>query len=84
MAFLGQRSGVQAGTEFQFILDHGSLASYSPYYPLARLGLARAYAVSGDIEKARKAYEDFFVSWKDADADLPVLIGAKKEYAALK
>ena len=84
IAYLGQRSAVQAGAEFQFILDHRSIASYSPFYPLARLGLARAYVVSGDNEKARKAYEDFFVLWKDADADLPVLIEAKKEYGRLK
>jgi tetratricopeptide (TPR) repeat protein len=84
LAYLGQRSAVEAGAEFQFILDHRGLASYSPFYPLAHLGLARAYVVSGDTEKARKAYEDFFELWKDADADLPILIEAKKEYAALK
>jgi hypothetical protein len=32
----------------------------------------------------RKAYQDFLALWKDADADLPILIEAKKEYAALK
>jgi len=83
VAYLGQRSGVQAGAEFRFILDHRGLDAFSPFYPLACLGLARANVVAGDIEKARKAYEDFFVQWKDADSDLPVLIQAKKEYGGL-
>jgi tetratricopeptide (TPR) repeat protein len=54
----------------------------SPYAP-AQLGLARAYAMAGDKANAKKAYEAFFLTWKDADADLPQLIAAKKEYAAL-
>jgi len=33
---------------------------------------------------SKKAYQDFFALWKDADADLPVLIEAKKEYEKLK
>jgi hypothetical protein len=39
--------------------------------------------MAGDKADAKKAYEAFFVTWKDADADLPVLLAAKKEYAAL-
>ena len=34
--------------------------------------------------KARKAYQDFFALWKDADSDIPILIEAKKEYERLK
>ena len=41
----------------------------SPLYPLAHLGLARAAALSGDTASARKAYQDFFALWKDADPD---------------
>lgn len=29
-------------------------------------------------------YEDFFALWKDADADIPILIEAKLEYGKLK
>jgi tetratricopeptide (TPR) repeat protein len=53
-------------------------------YPQAQLGLARAYAMTGDTASAKEAYEALFVTWKDADADLPQLVAAKKEYAALK
>ena len=37
-----------------------------------------------ETSKARQAYRDFFALWKDADADLPVLMEAKKEYEKLK
>jgi hypothetical protein len=40
--------------------------------------------MNGDTAKARKAYEDFVLLWKDADPDTPTLIEAKKEYDKLK
>jgi tetratricopeptide (TPR) repeat protein len=61
----------------------GFLSSSGPFYAQAQLGLARAYAMSGDKADAKKAYEAFFQTWKDADADLPMLVAAKKEYASL-
>ena len=54
-----------------------------PFYAQAQLGVARAYAMGGDKLNAKKAYQDFFAIWKDADVDLPMLVAAKKEYAAL-
>jgi serine/threonine protein kinase/tetratricopeptide (TPR) repeat protein len=52
-------------------------------YPQAQLGLARAYAMAGDKAEAKKAYEALFEVWKNADADLPMLLAAKREYAGL-
>ena len=83
-AFLGQRSGVEAAAEFQYLLDHRGLGPFSLLGPLAQLGLARAAVLTGDTAKARKAYQDFFALWKDADPDLPVLIEAKNEYKKVK
>jgi eukaryotic-like serine/threonine-protein kinase len=40
--------------------------------------------LQGDTAKARQAYQNFFALWKDADADLSVLIEARKEYEKLK
>ena len=40
--------------------------------------------LQGDTAKARKSYQDFLALWKDADADLPVLMAAKKEYEKVK
>ena len=83
-AYLGERNGVAAASEFQKILDHQGWAPLSPLYPLAHLGLARAAMLEGGVTKARKSYQDFLAIWKDADPDLPILIEAKKEYARLK
>ena len=55
-----------------------------PLGALARLGLARAYALEGNIAKSRTAYGDFFGLWKDADRDTPILYAARSEYAKLK
>jgi hypothetical protein len=78
--------GAEAAAEFQGILDHRSLPEFNQLnnaHPLAHLGLARAAALTGDLTKSRKAYQDFFALWKDADPDLPVLLEAKAEYAKL-
>jgi len=83
-AYLGERNGAEAAREFQTILDHRGWSPLSPLYPLAHLGLARAAILQGDTAKARKEYQDFLALWKDADADLPILIEAKKEYEKLK
>jgi eukaryotic-like serine/threonine-protein kinase len=52
-------------------------------YALSYLGLGRAYAMAGNKRDAKKAYDAFFSEWKNADADLPVIAEAKKEYAQL-
>ncbi len=72
--------GGEAAMEFQRTLDHRGYAPLSPLYPLAHLGLARAAALTGDTAKSRKAYEDFFAAWKEADAGLPILTEARREY----
>ena len=52
-------------------------------YALSYLGLGRAYAMAGNKPDAKKGYDAFFSEWKNADADLPVIAEAKKEYAQL-
>ncbi len=82
-AYLMLRDGDRAASEFQKFIDHRGLVVNFPWGALARLGLARAYALQGDHVKARVAYEDFFALWKDADPDIPILKEAKAEYAKL-
>jgi tetratricopeptide (TPR) repeat protein len=79
-AYLRLKQVTEATAEFQKILDHRGYAPLSPLYPLAHLGLARAAVKAGDAAKSRKAYEDFFAVWEDADPNLPILIEARKEY----
>ncbi len=83
-ANLAAHQGPAAAAEFQKILDHRTIVGNFPLGALARLGLARAYAMQGDTAKARTAYEDFLTLWKNADPDIPVLKEAKVEYAKLQ
>jgi tetratricopeptide (TPR) repeat protein len=79
------RSGkaIEAMAEFQKLLDHKGV-NWGPFYAPAYVGLARAAAKAGDKARARKAYQDFLALWKDADADLPLLIAARNEAAAIR
>jgi hypothetical protein len=84
LAYLAQKNGPAAAAEFQKFLDHPGIVQNFLFGSLARLQLARAYALSGDTAKARSAYQDFLTLWKDADPDVPVLKAAKAEYAKLQ
>jgi len=83
-AYLANHNGAAAAREFQKFLDHRGLVVNYPLASLAHLGLARAYALSGDTAKAKTTYQDFFAIWKDADPEIPVLKEAKSEYAKLQ
>jgi serine/threonine protein kinase/tetratricopeptide (TPR) repeat protein len=83
-AYLAARRGAEAAREFQKIVDHPGITIGDAFSTLAHLGLARAYAVSGDKAKARATYEDFLALWNDADPDVPILKKAKAEHAALQ
>jgi eukaryotic-like serine/threonine-protein kinase len=76
------------------MLNNPGIIQNDPGGPLARLGLGRAYALEAASTqgaeadaaraKSRTAYQDFFVLWKDADPDVPILKQAKAEYAKLQ
>jgi len=83
-AYIASGQGVTAEAEFQKILAHPGMVGNEPVGALAHLGIARAYALSGNTAKSRSAYQDFFALWKDADSDLPILRQAKSEYAKLQ
>jgi tetratricopeptide (TPR) repeat protein len=82
-AYLSAHMGTDAAREFQKIVKNQGVDPISPYYPLAHLGLARACALQGDTAASRRAYEDFFAMWKDADQDIPILREARSAYAEL-
>jgi len=82
-AYLVAGDGAHAAVEFGKILDNRGVRPLSVKYPLARLGVARALRLQGDLAGSRKAYAQFLADWKNADPDLPVLLQAKAEYARL-
>jgi hypothetical protein len=94
LAYLAANQGVEAGGEFQKILDHRGVVENDPIGALAHLGVARASALQAktsqgaDADAARvralAAYKDFLTLWKDADPDIPILKEAKAEYAKLQ
>ena len=83
-AYLMLHDGSRAKAEFQKFIDHPGMVENFSWGALARLGLARAYALQGDTAKAKSAYQDFLTLWKDADPDVPILKQAKAEYAKLQ
>jgi ATP/maltotriose-dependent transcriptional regulator MalT len=83
-ALLKLNKGAEAATEFEAITNHRGWAPRSPLYAPAYLGLARALALKGDTSAARNAYQTFFLLWKDADADIPLLVSARDDYEKLK
>jgi tetratricopeptide (TPR) repeat protein len=83
-AYLSAKQGPAAVLEFQKILDHSGVVGNQPIGPLAHLGLARAYALSGDTAKAKTSYQNFLALWKNADPDIPLLKQTKAEFANLK
>jgi DNA-binding winged helix-turn-helix (wHTH) protein/predicted Zn-dependent protease len=82
-AYLAGGNGHEAAEEFQSVLSLRNAYPESPLMSLAQLGLARAYALQGDMARSRIAYQDFFAFWKDADPDIPILKQAKAEFARL-
>jgi eukaryotic-like serine/threonine-protein kinase len=83
-AYLLGHQGAEAAAEFQKFLDHPTMVANNPLCTLAHLGLARAYALQGNIDKSRAAYQDFLTVWKDADQDIPILKQARAEYTKLR
>jgi hypothetical protein len=91
-AYLHLRKGSEAADEFRKITDHRGLSwasswrhpNWGLYYSSSFLGLAEALTLAGESARAKKAFEDYFALWKDADHDIPVLMQAKAEYAKLK
>jgi class 3 adenylate cyclase/tetratricopeptide (TPR) repeat protein len=86
LAYLELHDGGRAVAAFKRVTRYRGLAltnGLQDYGP-GQLELARAYVMAGDRASARRTYQDLFMTWKDADPDLPPLVEAKKEYAALE
>jgi eukaryotic-like serine/threonine-protein kinase len=83
-AYLRAGQGQQAAAEFQKLIEHRGIVMNFILGALAHRQLARAKAMSGDQENARKSYQDFFALWKEADPDVPIVRQASAEYEKLR
>jgi tetratricopeptide (TPR) repeat protein len=72
-----------AAARFKEVLDD-KRPSVSTEVALAPLYYGRALAKLGRTADARAAYDRFFANWKNADADIPLLVSAKQEYSKLQ
>jgi tetratricopeptide (TPR) repeat protein len=84
LAYLESGDGQSAAGEFQKLIDNPGMCWGYITGPPARLQLGRAERLMGDNASARKSYEEFLNTWKDADPDLPIYRQAKAEYAQLR
>jgi eukaryotic-like serine/threonine-protein kinase len=84
LAYLAGHQENEAAEQFQRIITHRGVSPVAPVWVLAHLQLGRSFALSGDITRAKAAYQDFLTLWKDADPDIPILKEAKAEYAKLQ
>jgi tetratricopeptide (TPR) repeat protein len=82
-AYMAAGNPAHAAVEFKRIMDHRGWGWWPVYFPLAQLGVARAYAMEGDRERSRQAYDDFLTTWKAADPGIPLVRQAKTEYKKL-
>jgi eukaryotic-like serine/threonine-protein kinase len=80
VALLSVKAAVDAEVEFRKVIDNRSVDAASPLFTLAYLGLARSLAIQRRLPESRRAYETVLDLWKGADADLPVLLQAKREH----
>ena len=83
-AYLMLHQGAEAAVEYRKFIENPTLVGNSPLFVLAHLGMARAYALQGQRDQSRAAYQEFFNLWKDADPDIPIYQQAKAEYAKLQ
>ena len=72
-----------AAAHFKQIVDHRQVTT-NLLKPVSALYYARALIKLGKRDDGRKAYEQFFAAWKNADANLPMFVDAKKEYATVR
>jgi hypothetical protein len=84
LAYLKAHRESDAAVEFQKLLDHPGVVLADPIGVLARLQLARIFALSGNTANAKATFEDVLTIWKDADPDIPIIKQAKAEYARLQ
>ena len=82
-AYLSVNAPSKAEGEFQKIIRNRNIDPLTTLYPLSILGLARCYRMEGKTTDSRKAYQDFFSLWENADKNLSIVAEARREFRSL-
>ena len=69
---------LEIGRLDEAVAEYERILQLNPNYPLAAFYLAQAYERKGQTNEARASYERFLQTWKNADAEIPEIIAAKK------
>jgi tetratricopeptide (TPR) repeat protein len=79
LAHISTRDTKLGLVDFQMVLAHrgSSVAALDDAYPMAQLGLARAFSQSGDTGNGSRSYKTFLDLWKLADPQEPALAEAR-------
>lgn len=82
LAHIAAGQPTTAIADFQFILLHRGAATLTcaPVYPMAELGLARAYAASGDQGNSAAAYRLFLEMWQTGAAAGDPLVAEAQQH----
>jgi tetratricopeptide (TPR) repeat protein/DNA-binding winged helix-turn-helix (wHTH) protein len=72
---------LELGRFDEAIAEYERILRLNPHYPLANYHLGLAFERKGQKEQARAAYQRFLEVWKDADADVPEVMSARKALA---
>jgi DNA-binding winged helix-turn-helix (wHTH) protein/tetratricopeptide (TPR) repeat protein len=83
VAFLENNQFPEAEATFRELIAHPYSDVLSESLPLSWLNLARALAKQGKTAAADEAYKHFFSIWAHADRELPLMLLAHTEYAAV-
>src|SRR5436309_7739129 len=69
---------LELGRLDEAIAEYERILRLNPNYPLVHYHLGLAYERKGQQDQARVVYQRFLQVWKDADADVPEVVVAKK------
>ena len=83
VAYAQAGAHTEAARMFRLVVEHRGTDPFSPFLPMAQLGLARALAAAGDRAGSRRAYETLMRWWANADTNLALAPLVSAEYAAL-
>lgn len=72
---------LELGRLDEAIQEYQRILHLNASYPLAEYHLGQAYQRAGKFDQARAAYTRFLQIWKEADADVPEVMDAKRQLA---